>query len=300
MKTELDCLPCLLRQALYTSRLCTDDFTVQKEVLDKVGSLLEKIDFDQTPPCNSISVYETISAITGCPDPFLGLKEQSNEMAHAMQTKIRQAIKSSKDPLMAALRFSMAGNIIDYGSQQDFDIHMAIRTCLEKPLAIDHYNDFADRLQSSKNILYLADNCGELLFDQLLIELFKNSKKTITLAVKGKPIINDALLEDAHRYGLQTHCHVISNGTGCPGTPLDLVSNEFKEIFHAADMIISKGQGNFETLSEIKAPLFFLLSVKCPVVGRHIASLLNLDTPLPGQGEMALFRNRALFLSARM
>jgi uncharacterized protein with ATP-grasp and redox domains len=290
MKTELDCLPCLLKQALYTSRLCTDDRKIQKRVLDKVGRLLNSIDLDKTPPQNSIPVYEAIAEITGCPDPFLELKKDSNEMAGKMQDTIRRTIQSSDDPLMTALRFSMAGNIIDYGSQQDFDVDAAMENCLEETLAINHYEQLVEELQSADSILYLADNCGELLFDQLVIELLKQLGKTVTLAVKERPIINDALLEDASQYGLDSLCRVVSNGTGCPGTPLDLVSSEFADIFYSSEMIISKGQGNFETLSEISAPLFFLLAVKCPVVGNHIQSLLHHDRPLPGKGEMVLFK----------
>ncbi|MDH3394130.1 MAG: ARMT1-like domain-containing protein, partial [Desulfobulbaceae bacterium] len=145
------------------------------------------------------------------------------------------------------------------------------------------------------SILYLADNCGEIVFDSLLIEQLGPQK--ITLAVKERPIINDALITDTASCGLNNLCTVISNGTDCPGTPLAQCSEEFQDCFHNADLIISKGQGNFETLSESNAPLYFLLTVKCPVVVDHVNMLAGKSTRV-SMGEMILLKPAANFTEA--
>lgn len=285
MKTELECLPCLLRQTLYAARLSTTSLEKHHEIMKNVSLLLPNLDFNSTPPQNSIAVYNEIARLSGNNDPFAALKLESNEFALNLKNDARKTIKNSVDPLYAALIFSIAGNIIDYGSQQNFDAHRAIRECLSKKPAINDYKKFKEDIANAGSILYLGDNCGEIVFDGLVIEQLTNK---VTFAVKEKPIINDAMLQDAIDCGLDKICTVISNGTNCPGTPLEQCSETFLEHFNSADLVISKGQGNFETLSEVKKPIYFLLTVKCPIVGRHIMELAGKEVQT---GEMVLMKN---------
>ena len=267
MLTYLDCMPCFLKQALYTARLSTSSLQVQEEIMARTAGLLSKLDFSRTPPENATPVYELIAEISGCKDPFAELKKESNQLALDLQENIRDIIKQSDVPLFTAIKYSIAGNIIDYGAHHDFDILDTINKCSTRELALNDYEKLCEDLNTAKKILYLGDNSGEVAFDSLVIEQLDQQ---ILFAVRGKPIINDALLEDAQFCGLDRQCEIISNGTNCPGTPLSRCSAEFREAFNQADLIISKGQGNFETLSEVRAPIYFLLSVKCPVVARHI------------------------------
>ena len=139
-------------------------------------------------------------------------------------------------------------------------------------------------------MLYLADNCGEIVYDRLLIEYLFRRGFAITLAVKDGPIINDALLEDALTAGLDRFARIISNGSRCPGTVLDQCSLEFRQLFASADVVISKGQGNFESLSDIDREVFFLLMLKCRVAASHMAELAAVAREnLPGQGEMVVY-----------
>lgn len=170
-------------------------------------------------------------------------------------------------------------------------------------LAIDAGSQMVERacrLPAGSKVLYLADNCGEIVYDVLVLRALVDLGLEVTVAVKEGPIINDALMADAFSCGLDRYARIISNGTACPGTPLASCSTEFLEAYRGADLIISKGQGNFETLSETvavsKADIFFLLTVKCPVVGAHLARLAGKDpAELPGLGEMVLFAgNRSL------
>lgn len=290
MRTSLDCLPCFAKQALYTARLCTSDPQLQRLIINRVMALLDGLDLSLTPPENSIAIYREISALAGCADPFVTLKRQSNINALQFRPQAKQAIDTGADPLKIACRFAIAGNIIDYGAHHDFDINRTLEECLQKRLHLDDYPRLQEDIHKAATILYLGDNCGELVFDGLLIELLQKMGIEVTLALKKGPIINDALVDDAATCGIAGSCRVISNGTDCPGTPLAICSEELRAAFANADLIISKGQGNFETLSEVKAPIYFMLTVKCPVVGTHINELLG-EKVLCGNKEMALIRS---------
>lgn len=270
MKTTLDCLPCFLKQALHTARLTTVDAGVHEEIMKQAIAFLSRVNFSLSPPENAVALYEMIAAISACNDPFIELKKASNRFALGLKPQVRRQIDESVDPLYAALLFSMAGNIIDYGSLHQFDMEQTIRQALALEPVINDFPAFTADFAHARRVLYLADNSGELVFDSLVIEKLG---KDVTFVVKERPIINDALREDAQSCGLETICTVISNGTGCPGTPLAACSDELQRLFRAADLIISKGQGNFETLSEVQAPLYFLLTVKCPVVRDHIEQI---------------------------
>jgi uncharacterized protein with ATP-grasp and redox domains len=223
--------------------------------------------------------------MTGCSDLFIDLKNHSNRAALKMRPGLEEIICRADDPLQTAARLAIAGNIIDYGSHQDFDVQGSIDNCLTSSLTINDLEEFRRDLHRAQNILYLADNCGELVFDRLLIELIG---KPVTIAVKDKPILNDALAEDAIACGLDLNCRIISNGTDCPGTPINSCNKNFIKEFEAADLIISKGQGNFETLSAVDAPIYFMLMVKCPVVADHLAEMVGKSMGSVKNGDLIL------------
>ena len=294
MKTTLECLPCYMKQALFAARLSTHDPDLQKRILRRAALLLPTLDLSLSPPENSMPLYSMIAELSGCADPFAELKAKSNADAMQLRPHLEKTISISNDPLLTAARFAIAGNIIDYGSQHDFDADKTIGACLQQPIAVNDFDRFTADLKQARNILYLGDNCGELVFDGLLIDLLAKTidpAKKIILALKDGPIINDALMTDAVACGLDRSCKLISNGTNCPGTPLAKCSSAFLKVFNEADLIISKGQGNYETLSETAAPLYFLLTVKCPVVGSYISMQSGTVRPLTGNSEMVLMKS---------
>lgn len=163
----------------------------------------------------------------------------------------------------------------------------------DREFVLDDYSFLLETLQGKPKVLYLCDNCGEIVFDGLLIRQLNKLGCQVTAAVREAPIINDATMADAQTCGLDKICSVISNGTRCPGTSLDACSEEFREHFRAADLIISKGMGNFETLSEVSAPIFFLFTVKCSQVARHLTERQGFKSGfLKGAGEMVLLRQK--------
>lgn len=291
MQTTLDCFPCFTKQALYTIQLATNDITLQKEILRKALHYLSDFDFDISPPENAVGFYNLIYELSGCADPFVSLKQLSTDFAMRLRPYLTKQINASTDPLLTAVKFSMAGNVIDYGAHHDFDPEETIHTCLSIEPKINDYNALQKELVAAEKILFLADNCGEIVFDGLLIEQLGIHNKEVTIAVKEKPIINDAVYSDAEASALPQHCRIITNGTGCPGTPLSQCDSDFKNHFHEADLIISKGQGNFETLSDNDTPIFFLLTVKCDVVARHITEKANRRGVTVINGDMILFQN---------
>lgn len=269
MRTGNDCLVCFLRQSLATVRRCTDDPLVQWQIVAEVGAMLA--DFDQAlpPPENAVHYYRLIAERTGVVDPYLAEKNESNSYALALEERTRQLIAASKDPLLAAMQFAINANVLDYGAQVRLDRDQALASCC-RPLAIDHSTALRRLIKRRPRLLYLADNCGEIVFDKLLIEQLLALGCSVTLAVRRSPIINDATPADARLCGLDALCPVIDNGADVPGTPLAVCSPEFRRAFAQADGIISKGMGNFECLSAVAAPIFFLFIVKCTTVRDHL------------------------------
>ena len=168
---------------------------------------------------------------------------------------------------MTAIRIAIAGNIIDFGANWDFDIENETYKVLEMNFAVCDYNGFKNKLDKAPKILYIGDNAGECVFDRILIE---EIKKPVTYVVRGVPIINDATYEDAVQAGIDGVATILSSGTDAPGTILETCSPEFKEVYKNSEFIISKGQGNYEALSKEKRPIFFLLKTKCNVVADDI------------------------------
>lgn len=294
MKTSLDCLVCYIRQARSLGLRASTDPAVQRRLLDETGRFLATVDTDLPPPENSGRLYPLFAQVLGTPDPFAQVKEESNALALALREEIRQRIEQADDPLRAAVRAAIGGNIIDYGSLHSFDAAGTMRDCFACEFVLDDYPALRQAVsEKGRKVLYLCDNCGEIVFDGLLIEQLQRLGCQVTAAVRESPIINDATLADARACGLDQLCPVISSGMSCPGTVLSQCSQEFFSHFHAADLIISKGMGNFESLSDQAGPLFFLLTVKCAEVVRYIKEKRQIAPGiLQGKGEMVLLRQQ--------
>jgi len=184
---------------------------------------------------------------------------------------LRRRVEAAADPFETAVRLAVAGNIIDFGLTSALDeasVHQSIKEALERPLAVDHVAELKAAVGRAKAILYVADNAGEIAFDRLLIERLPLDRTT--LAVRGAPIINDATRADAEAVGLTDLVTVIDNGDDAPGTILESCSAAFRCTFAAADVILAKGQGNYETLSDAGKDVYFLLKAKCAVIARDV------------------------------
>jgi uncharacterized protein with ATP-grasp and redox domains len=269
MKTSLDCIPCLVRQALEMARMVTDDTGIHEQVLRNVLNRAANMDMHQPPPVMAQYIHHHLRSLTKEADPYRKTKEHQNRMAMSVLEDLKSELACSADPLMTAVRLAIAGNIIDMGVNNhvsDTSLRQSIDKALTTPFAGD-WDSFLEAVDAAENMLYLCDNAGEIVFDQLLINALGPAR--VTAAVRGKPILNDATMTDAVATGLNTIVKVIENGSDAPGTLLDDCSQTFRKHFKTADLIIAKGQGNFESLSSQPFPIFFLFQVKCPVVAEH-------------------------------
>ncbi len=267
MRTYLDCIPCFFNQALRAGRIATGDETKLKELLDKIGLMLSDIPLESSPPETGMRIYEQVRAITGVFDPYKELKRASTEEALALYPALKIKVEKSNDKLLTAIRIAIAGNVIDFGVNRNFNIEEEIAKVLKKDFAIFDYDKFKDRLDKTDEILYIGDNAGESVFDRILIETMK---KPVIYVVRGTPVINDVTYDDAIQAGIDKVATIISSGTSAPGTVLETCNAEFKEVYKNSNFVISKGQGNYEGLSDEKHLIFFLLMAKCWVIANDI------------------------------
>ncbi len=264
MRTHLDCIPCFIRQALEAARFVSPDPRVHEQVLHDVLQWAPRLDPHLTPPALGQRVHRRLREIIGVADPYQSVKDRHNRIALELLPHLRDLVAAAADPWVAAVRTAIAGNVIDLGvfsTLPDAAIREAADRCIGEPLAGD-LDALAQRMAQAQSILYLADNAGEIVFDRPLIERLG---RKVTVAVRGFPIINDATRIDADATGLSELVEVIDNGSDAPGTILDDCSPAFRDRFARADLIIAKGQGNFESLSETPGPIVFLFKAKCAV-----------------------------------
>ncbi len=274
MKTYFDCIPCFLKQSLEAARMATDDVNVHSNVLKEVMNHLQTISFSNSPPEISREVHQIIKHLTNSEDPYLKVKNQSNLMAKKMLPKLKKMVNEADDSLLMSIKLAIAGNVIDFGTSNRFNVEDIVKNIMKKDFVDQGYKEFKKTLREANNILYLADNSGEIFFDKILIEEFVKLEKKVTFVVKSNPIINDANLDDAKFAGIDNIASVIAGDKGqkisAPGMLMPYVSNEFLELFKTSDMVISKGQGNYECLSNTDRKIFFLLMIKCPLVAKDI------------------------------
>ncbi len=269
MKTYLECIPCIIDQTIKIARQLTQDEEKQELLLQKVLVTLSNISYQQSPPYLGREAHRVIRRVLDNHDPFLKLKREFNQVVRKLYPSLRDKVSSSSDPFACAIRLAIAGNIIDFGPPHHFELMKTIDQVLLKNPAIDDTASLKKDLEKASVILYLGDNAGETFFDKVLIEQMPPGE--VYYAVRGSPVINDATSEDAYYAGLDQVAKIVSNGSDAPGTILEDCSEEFKNIFERADLVIAKGHGNYETLNEVRGKrLYFLLMVKCKIIGRDL------------------------------
>jgi uncharacterized protein with ATP-grasp and redox domains len=269
----LECIPCFVRQALNGSSMAASDPAVHERIVRETLSLLAETPLDRPPPEIGGRIHRLVRQITGDLDPYRAAKRDANAMSLALYPTLKAQVHAAGDPFTAAVRFAIAGNVIDFGQgsrvAQD-EIRRTIEEALQVPLNPAVMEALRQGAGRAERILYLADNAGEIVFDRLLIEQLPLDR--LMVVVRQSPTINDATREDAEAAGLTSLVNVIDNGTDLPGTVLESCSETFRTAFEASDLVIAKGQGNFETLGERCPGAFFLFKVKCRVIARHVGT----------------------------
>ena len=273
MNIYTGCVPCFARQAVEAAEMATQDLELRQTIIRKALHALAELPYDKTPPHAGVVIHRIVKDMVGDIDPYLELKTTYNKKALALYDEMKETVARSFNKYETASRLAIAGNNIDFGirsNSEHIDLHEAIYETLEKPLAINHLEQFITSLDHANLILYIADNAGEIVFDRVLVEEIPDYQNRVVFVVKGAPILNDATMTDAEEAGLTDIVRVIDNGCDAPGTIIELCNEPFIEELNRADLIISKGQGNYETLSDLPQNVFFLLKAKCPVIARDL------------------------------
>lgn len=287
MNTHLECIPCFMQQTLDVLNMTTDDEKLKERIMRKVLRKTSHFAKNSPPPAMAMEMHRLIRRKTGVEDPYKEIKTRANTFAMEHLAELEQIISGSDDPFETSLRLAIAGNIMDWGAKTHSDISeegvkQTLQDALTDPIMGEPIETLRGALEAASDLLYLADNAGEIAFDSLFIDHIPVEK--IVVAVKSGPAINDALMEDARQVGLTEKVEVIESGADSPGTLWEETNPAFRRRFKNADLIISKGQGNYEALSDRDENIFFLLKIKCLVLardtGQQIGDMALLRTPV--------------------
>ena len=272
MKTALECIPCFARQAAEAVTQTVSESDRREQILRTLLRAISEADWNGSPPEMGQRIHRLIRQELGCNDPYREIKQRMNRMALQLLPHLRESMARQPDLREAAVRLAIAGNLLDAGAKTQMEMDALPRfmeTIWTRPLHGDAAALF-HAAERAARILYLADNAGEIIFDRVLIEALPRGK--VTVFVRGAPVLNDATLDDAITAGLPELAPVFPNGSDAPGTLLDDCSDQLRDAVAQTDLIIAKGQGNYETLSESPRPIFFLFVVKCPVIAARVGA----------------------------
>ncbi len=272
MVTTLECVPCLARQVVESVTMSTSDSALREQLVKTLLREIADADWRETPVAVTQRMQRLVRSVTGKQDPYALLKKHMNRVALELRDGLTQTGDTKRDLREAAVRLAIAGNLLDSGAKNRLEpdeLPAMLEQVWEMPL-VGSVNRLFAAAEKARHILYLADNAGEIVFDRLLVAALPTAR--VTVAVRGFPVLNDATIADAEIAGLTNLVTVVGNGSDAPGTILEETSEEFRRLFDRSDLIVSKGQGNFETLSDHPANIYFLLTVKCPAIGREIGA----------------------------
>lgn len=268
MKTTPECVACFMKQAFLATQQMTDNPDDAINAIKQAAELVPAISREKSPPENATPLAKAVRAYFGNENPYREEKQRYNRLALSVYDALATYVQHSPDALEAATRIAAVGNIMDLGIFADVDVAAAVEQAKATTWAINHIDQLKRDLTSAQHILYLGDNAGEIVFDRLLVEVLP--PQSVTFAVKSGPIANDVTRDDASQSSMDQVAAIIETGCDYMGAPLNLCSPELLDAFHAADVIIAKGQANYETLSEVDANIYFILKAKCAAVAQEI------------------------------
>jgi hypothetical protein len=266
---ELDCLPCICRQTLESARMATEDENIQQDIMKKYAQILPRaVDEDISAPELSAEIQAYIKKISGVNDPYKKLKEKNLEAASKILDIAKKEIADAEDPFLAALLMAAMGNSIDAGVSLNVEIEENIERALKHSFKINDYKKFLIDINKARELLFIADNTGEALFDKLLLQKLKNYDLNITYVVREAPILNDLTKKEALEIGIDEYADIISGGSKAPGMLMQTATSEFLEAYNKADIVLSKGQGNLEGLYQEEENIYYLLKAKCELIAK--------------------------------
>jgi uncharacterized protein with ATP-grasp and redox domains len=270
---DTECLACIFNQALRVTKELDLDKKRAKEILDMSALMISKMSLDLTPPQNATPMYQQIAYELGVDDLYYDIKKKSIQKARSLAPLAYKILEDSSDKFATATKIAVVGNVIDLASEVSFDLDEELIKTASREFAIDDLNQLYEKIKTAKRVVYLADNAGENVFDQIYLEYLKKefNELEIFYFVRGEPIINDLCINDLKDDPIKDVVTIINSGVKTPGIIYEDLNEDAKTLFDSADLIISKGMGNYECLSEKKEfPIFFLLKIKCNVVANSL------------------------------
>ncbi|MBT3191470.1 MAG: DUF89 family protein [Verrucomicrobia bacterium] len=274
MKTYDECISCFERQAADACELCDMEPNRTAEVVDAVRDKTAAFSRLRSPVEMAVDIHALVHVAAGNRDPYAAIKHASNCACRDSMEQLSGHLDSSSNRFETAVKLAIAGNLIDFGAYRpvtlsEGHILRAVEEALQQPLSGDSLESLHALIDGARSILFIGDNAGECFLDTFILDQLPLDR--VTYAVRGRPILNDATLADAKEAGIDQRCRLIDTGDGSPGVILNRCSAEFLTVFDNADLVIAKGQGNYESLSEIPGKTrVFLTKVKCPVIARDI------------------------------
>ena len=263
------CIPCISKQIMKIAQLVYDDTNLQMNLMRFGVNFLSSIDWNKSALEIISLLYKELHEKFEIYDPYKDIKVKSNEMMLSLINSLRGYLERADDPLRVTLKLSVAGNIIDYGTERTFDAIKTIERVLNTDFYIDDYKILREKLSSSKKILMIGDNAGEIVLDKILVELLRRMGLEVYYMVRAHPVINDATMEDAIQIGMDKLAKIVE--LDISGVGRGIRYTEIEDYMKSFDIILSKGQGNFELFSDLKNEnIFFLLMVKCDVISYYI------------------------------
>lgn len=274
MKLNPFCMCCALNKQEQKIRHYPD-MEKKTEYMKKVMALIANTEEKDCAPSLSVDIQKLYSRFWDCPmEDFTEIKREYNQLMLNMEDSLENKIRKSEDPLEKSLLYARIGNYIDFAALSNVD-QATVLTLLEEKstesLDEEEYRNFLRDLSSAKKLVYLTDNCGEVVLDKLAVKILKEKYPDldITVIVRGYPVVNDATMEDAEEIGLTDLVRVIGNGSNVVGTWIPGITSEARDLLYDADLIIAKGQGNFETLNDCGLNIYYLFLCKCDLFQRR-------------------------------
>lgn len=270
MKFHAECAACLVEANLRKAAPIQDQ-ALRAEYMRKICEIIAGADMEnEAPPLVDARIIRLRRDLLGIEDDFTAIKHSFNQLLLGLYDRLRERIDGAEDPLYAALQLSMAGNYIDFGVLRDVDPDELLRLlddAAEKHVDHDEYEQLRNDLaRPGGELVFIHDNCGEIVLDRLLIETIKRlyPRQEIVSMVRGTPVLNDATLEDAVEAGLPEVAELMENGLEyVAGTDLKRLPEAVRERISNAKLVIAKGQGNFETLTGCGLNVYYLFLSKC-------------------------------------
>jgi len=273
MKIAQECVGCIVNQSLRVADAIKADEKLQRELFETVSKMSQNFSFELSPPEIAADVYEKMAEIAHKEDLYAEVKALSTQKARSFVPSLKEKLANSENKLLTATKIAVAGNVIDLAAAVEFDLHEELEKIFDTAFAHNDFELFSQELQKAQELVVLGDNVGEHIFDYIFIQTLQElyPHLEISYMVRGRPIINDVTMKEAKEAGFDTLCHLVDSGVNTPGFVYSRATKEAQKLFDRADLVISKGMGNYECLSPAhRTNICFLLKVKCNVVASSL------------------------------